>query len=514
MTATPPPAPPPDRNDAEMAARALRAALRHFEDRLQSQEAQVARTQRQLQKLARREPAAATALPGGTAAPGRLPPGRRTLLVLARRLRRLLPRVWRGALVERLAQPAGGPDYRNRLRALSASGRLAGVRRVGLIAPARLKGVAQAVADLLDGMSLHGSVHSRMPASFTDDLYLVLSPGAFPHLPPAERRILWLVEAGEPGAEAADWQRLFASLAVFEARAPRIATLLAGGLVQHQIFHVPLPSATASSPAPADRSPFGLPHMLARALHGCGVLDDAGFEAATAETDLDAPAFVLCLPEAPERFAHAGESRQHGARLFPGLRHIDGWKGTALSYRYLARRALQAGRPHLVVWEDDARLPADFADRLPALLAFLQEHAGAWDLFSGLISDLSAQAHITALRPYGEDLLIELDTVIGMVFGIYGPEALQALAAYRVEGEDVMRDTIDRHLERLGLRCWTLFPPLVGHADHLSSTLWDVPGQRFLGNDRFNPMIDRSQLRLLAKIADRLAAGNDDGPPA
>lgn len=501
MNAPPPQMPPP------LQPQALRAALRHFQDRLQAQEAQFARLQRQISQQAAELAACREALQRSTAGRTRLS-DTPALHHMVRALRGLLPRRWRETLGRApfAAGAQGAPDYRVRLRALRASGQLARTRSVALVAPESLRRAATSAAQLIEAMGLRCTVHSIMPTAFADDLYLVLSPRAFAQLPPPDRRILWLVESGElAGAwNATLHARLDGSLAVFEALQPRIAELQAHGLVQHQIFHVPLTPFTAPDPERPDHSPLGLPHMLARALHGCGVVNDATFEAATAQTRLDAPALVLCLPEAPERFALARESERHGALLFPGLRHVDGWKGTALSYRYLARRALAAGRERLVIWEDDARLPADFDTRLPALLARLEAQAGAWDVFSGLITDLSPQGEVKAVHADGANLLIELDTVIGMVFGVYGPKALNALAGYRMEGEDVMKDTIDRYLETLDLRCWTTFPPLVGHADHVSSTLWDPTGGRFLSNEWLNPMIDGSQFRLLAKIADRL----------
>lgn len=545
---------PGDTQEAARPAQALRAALQHLQSRLQAQEAQLDLHRRELdaraaelaerhaaltdrqaevarlnEELVRRDAEIAGLRHAAALAAARQPFARRVLRRLARDLRRLLRHaVPAPAAVAPAAAPAATPaesppppteqaapapvqDYRTRMRALRASGQLAAVRTVRLVAPALWQDIASAVAGLLEALSLQCTVHAAMPADFTDDLYLVLDPRAFTVLPPADRRILWQVpdEQGVAGDADPLQARLQESLAVFEAVQPRIARLLADGLVQHQIFHVPLPPADAAPAALDDRTPFGLPHLLARALHGCGVLDDAAFEAATAGTRLDGEAVVLCLPEAPERFAHARESLRHGAVLFPGLRHVDGWKGTALSYRDLARRTLQAGRDRLLVWEDDARLPTDFDTRLPALLAQLDAHPERWDLFSGLLTDLSPKARVLDVQPYGSELLIRLDSVIGMVFGLYGPRALQALADYRFEGEDVMKNTIDRYLEALGLRCCTLFPPLVGHDDHLASTLWAPNGVRFASNASMNAMIDRSQVRLLSKVADFL-----DGGPA
>ena len=96
--------------------------------------------------------------------------------------------------------------------------------------------------------------------------------------------------------------------------------------------------------------------------------------------------------------------------------------------------------------------------------------------------------------------VVRTDTVIGRVFGIYGPRALQMLAAYRLEGDDVLKHTIDRYLEALRPNCCTVFPPLVRHDDAFSSTLWKREDRRFVTNEFMNPMIQRSQRRLVSKM--------------
>jgi hypothetical protein len=142
--------------------------------------------------------------------------------------------------------------------------------------------------------------------------------------------------------------------------------------------------------------------------------------------------------------------------------------------------------------------------RLARTLTYLDAHAGSWDVFSGLLTDLSAQAEVKTIDLHEGEMFLRLDSVIGMVFGIYARRALEALAAYRFAGDDVMKHTIDRYLEALEPRCLTLFPPLVRHDDGLSSTLWKLDVQSFVSNESINPMIHRSQERLVAKIGDRL----------
>ena len=121
-------------------------------------------------------------------------------------------------------------------------------------------------------------------------------------------------------------------------------------------------------------------------------------------------------------------------------------------------------------------------------------------LFSGLLTDLSEKAQVQAMDVHDGNLFVRTDTVIGMVFGIYGPRALQMLAAYRLEGDDVLKHTIDRYLEALRPNCCTVFPPLVRHDDAFSSTLWKREDRRFVTNEFMNPMIQRSQRRLVSKM--------------
>ena len=55
--------------------------------------------------------------------------------------------------------------------------------------------------------------------------------------------------------------------------------------------------------------------------------------------------------------------------------------------------------------------------------------------------------------------------------------------------------TIDRHLNRQGLRCITTLRPLVAHDDAALSTIWPA------ANAEMAARIERSQARLAAKVA-------------
>ena len=523
------------RDERPTAARSLRASLHYFSGTLQSQHAlidarrrtlgelggELARQQAEIdglrQTLVQRE-AEIDRLAQALARPSRLRlalrhPVRAVRYVLRRIVQRLRPVPTPEAVAVALPAPAVDwmstpvaarvqpSDYRERMRALLDTGLFQGLGTLTLVVPPALREAGATIERSLAQTGLRCSLVSAMPAQFTDALYLVVSPCAFTRLPPADRRIVWLVEPAEQATVLAEavLAPLAESLAIFDASLAHIAALQARGIALHQTFYVPIDPAGA-----VDDSALGLAHLLPRALHGCGAIDDEAFERATRGTRLDADHLVLCLPESLARFESARAHLRPGALLVPGLRHLDGWKGTALGYRFIARRALAAGRTRLIVSEDDAEFGEDFEARLAKTLEHLDLHAGRWDLFSGLLTDLSEHAEVKAVEASGSDLFLRLDSVIGMVFGIYGPPALAALATYRVAGNDPMKDTIDRYLEALRLRCVTIFPPLVRHGEDFASTLWMPEGWRFSSNESMNPMIHRSQLRLVAKIGDCL----------
>jgi hypothetical protein len=249
-----------------------------------------------------------------------------------------------------------------------------------------------------------------------------------------------------------------------------------------------------------NHSPWGMRSLMARALHGVGVFDYYEFEAATIEVQLNSDRVVLCLPESTHRFANAEGSVDLGAALFPGLRNIDGWKGAALSYKYLSTRALREGKVRFTIWEDDAELPHDFDRRYQTTLAYLQQLGDRWDVFSGLLSDFSEDAKVEDVTHFHGDVFIKTDKVIGMVLGIYNRSSLELLSNFIISGDDTMKYTIDRYMESKTLRCITCIPPLVGHSIEFSSTLWSANGTDFVTNTPASLMINDSQNRLVQKL--------------
>ncbi len=236
----------------------------------------------------------------------------------------------------------------------------------------------------------------------------------------------------------------------------------------------------------------GMTFHILRALHGIGVLSESEFHAATADMTLPSNRLILALPEQLARYRAAEANRLPGAVPFHGLRQIDGWKGCAASYKFLATKALAQGPVPLTIYEDDAVFDADAVARLAVIEDYLAARPDGWDVFSGLLSDLSPAARISRIDSVGEEEFLHLDSVIGMVFGIYNRPALKLLSEFTVKGESVTRHAIDRYLEALKPHCIATLRPLVGHNAEVHSSLWST------SNAYTSKMIDDSLIRLQA----------------
>ena len=115
---------------------------------------------------------------------------------------------------------------------------------------------------------------------------------------------------------------------------------------------------------------------------------------------------VLSMPETHRRRAHFVNETLPGLQrevtVFDGVRYNPGWLGCAMSYHYLARKALQAGAMRLEVMEDDVEMPPDYALRRGKVDAWLQQHDGQWDIFAGLIAH-NTQGLKLAFHQIGDD---------------------------------------------------------------------------------------------------------------
>jgi len=245
----------------------------------------------------------------------------------------------------------------------------------------------------------------------------------------------------------------------------------------------------------------GTRYHLLRALHGVGILSFEELLSALGDVELPSDRLVLALPEETQRYDFAFANRLPATIIFPGLRDIDGWKGCALSYKLMAVLACRQNIRQLMIYEEDAVFEAASAKRLLEIERYLS-HAGDWDIFSGLASDVDPQARITCIDHIKNEEFIHIDSVIGMVFGIYSHRAIEMMSRFEFAGDDICKHTIDRYLEGKYTRCLTVLPPIVTHNEALASSIHQVKNIVFLG------MINESQAMLKAKRDEYLAAEN------
>lgn len=248
--------------------------------------------------------------------------------------------------------------------------------------------------------------------------------------------------------------------------------------------------------------------MLYRMLLAQRWLDYPQFHALTSATPIHGPKLALSLPETTARRAKFISHKAPDVLLFDGLRYTPGWIGCALSYKYLAQKALSNHWPQLEVMEDDVLFPSDYPQRKSAVDAYLTVHAGQWDIFAGLIADLHPDTQVLSVERYDGQLFITLDRMTSMVHNVYSTTALHLLANWDASNIDPESNTIDRYLQtRPQLRVITILPFLVHHNEDLHSTLWGFQ------NTQYRDIISNSEAELKAKVTLFECNGNNNHHP-
>ncbi len=237
--------------------------------------------------------------------------------------------------------------------------------------------------------------------------------------------------------------------------------------------------------------------MLWRSLFALRLIDLATWEDLTGAITLAGPQLALSLPETPQRRSAFLRLSAPGVQCFDGMRYTPGWVGCALSYRFLAQKALQAGWSRLEVMEDDVEFPADYPQRRALVNAYLSEHEGQWDVFAGLIAIIHPDTQVRRVEHRGGMCFVTVDRMISMVHNIYAPATLQRLATWNPNNHDPHTNTIDRHLQNSGpLSVVVTLPFLVSHHEELHSSLWGVQ------NSQYSDLIAQAQVELQAKVTE------------
>ena len=233
------------------------------------------------------------------------------------------------------------------------------------------------------------------------------------------------------------------------------------------------------------RSAIHFEFMVYRALYALGRIDTAQWDTLTEDQALPGDCMVLSMPETHRRRAHFVEQTlpglQRDVAVFDGVRYNPGWLGCAMSYHYLARKALQAGVSHIEVMEDDVEMPPDYAVRRAKVNAWLHQHDGQWDIFAGLIAKIHPGTQVLDVQQHDGITFVVLDRMTSMVHNIYAKPALQALAEWDANIRDPHTNTIDTYLQsRAQMRVVTTLPFLVAHTIEMDSSLWGINNQEYL----------------------------------
>ncbi|GAB2479759.1 hypothetical protein GCM10027082_33360 [Comamonas humi] len=237
--------------------------------------------------------------------------------------------------------------------------------------------------------------------------------------------------------------------------------------------------------AAVQRSSDQFEFMAYRALYALGRIDTDQWDQLTETQDLPGTCLALSMPETTRRREHFVQKTRPGLQgevtIFNGVRHSPGWLGCAMSYHYLARKALQAGVDRIEVMEDDVEMPPGYTQRRHKVDAWLQQHEGQWDIFAGLIAKIHPDTRVLDVQRHDGETFVVLDRMTSMVHNIYARPALQALSEWNAHIRDPHTNTIDSYLQgRAQMRVVTTLPFLVAHTTEMDSSLWGINNQEYL----------------------------------
>lgn len=204
--------------------------------------------------------------------------------------------------------------------------------------------------------------------------------------------------------------------------------------------------------------------------------------------------FCLTLSETPARRRIFDLSRRREFAFVDGFRHQLGWKGCALSYKAIMRKAIEMGLDEILVCEDDVSFPVDYDERLGVVREYLGRHAGQWDIFSGFIADVSPESVVARVEIFKGVEFIWLDRCVSTVYNIYSRKAMTILSGWDPNNSDVNNNTIDRYLQRHRISVVLARPFLVAHEEAASSTIWGIQ------NSQYDEMVDRSKATLSSLV--------------
>ena len=202
---------------------------------------------------------------------------------------------------------------------------------------------------------------------------------------------------------------------------------------------------------------------------------------------------ALSLPETFDRYQTFREGFP-SKKIFHGLRHFEGWKGCALSYRYLSRQALTLGMIDLEVWEDDVLLENGALNEWQSAIAYFRQNNKRFDVLCGLIADVSDDTQILDVLKVEGKTYVVIDRMVSTVCNLYGKKVLELLSRWDLNNKDVHSNTIDRYLQQYSLQILVPIPFIAGHRPEQTSTLWGF------SNSTYDELIIESEKKLQKKV--------------
>lgn len=212
---------------------------------------------------------------------------------------------------------------------------------------------------------------------------------------------------------------------------------------------------------------------------------------------------TLTLPETPSRYHYfleevAEKFPHRNFHMLHGLRHRDGWRGSGMSFKYIMKSATERGLNRLTLMEDDVELPPNWDERYNQVLEYLDTLGEDWDVFAGIMAEYNPHANITNVVQHNGIDFIHLDRMVSAVFNVYNIRNIgKRLSKWDEQTDNHLTGQFDRYLEQTpNLRVVTSQPWLVGHAEHLFSTMWHGGNNAKL----YNPQINRATTRLRTAV--------------
>lgn len=219
---------------------------------------------------------------------------------------------------------------------------------------------------------------------------------------------------------------------------------------------------------------------------------DLFYELAGSYLLLETNKICLNLPEVVERRQYFESINKYGFKIIPGLRHHVGWVGCGLSYKLIARRAIEEHLDSITICEDDVVFPEDFDEKSKLISNFLVERN--WSFFSGLMADVD-KVTVCDVTKVSDVLIAQVDHLVSMVFNVYNKDALQYISMWNEQNRDVIVNAIDRYIELSPFLVFVMIPFLVGHNENLNSFLWNRSNAELYEN-----MISSSEKLLRNKV--------------